>query len=628
MPKKPAPATVADVDVAKEELRVEYRAELDSRVNLLAQGRATMADIASAKEQLRAEFEAASNAHCAELITKMKQEIVDSFQSSLQSTEEALRKELSERFSQEVSDVKGYFLVELAATTRHIMLEAERKSSEKAEGMIRKQEEEMAVSLEDLRTQALEAQAEASEALAAAVKQVQDRTEQRLLEEEDAQESLRQHVHASDESQRASADRASESLARLQEDMKRLEESMGACQAAVSVAENAPTRRVEWVVQDAVRRMREQEQVEAQSGTNKLVPYPGAYATWFSPRFHAAGARDLQLELRFFGSVKTSNRQSCESRKGCTSPLEQAQAAVRKEHDADSHNNQEQGRGDLAIFLWARKGASLVYRLNVGSKNQSFESTFDGAFPCGTGRFCVLADEVDENGNLNIAVDIMESFMRTEVVVPPRPKSSHNVQKSGYHAAAGALVLHQHINHRAVEQVKAQMDQFRSRMIRQVEWRLPKASTLKKKFTPGESLQSNEFDAAGLSGLQLIFYPCGLDESAAGFCSLFLSAPVGASLKCCLQAGKERRELCHYFQRLGCFGRTNFCRLDSCVDKDTDSICIRLEVERAHQDLTSPQTPCKRSQSPKGALVQQGGPASPVAGVMHLQCISTSTSFD
>merc|ERR1719324_727605 len=93
------------------------------------------------------------------------------------------------------------------------------------------------------------------------------------------------------------------------------------------------------------------------------------------------------------------------------------------------------------------------------------------------------------------------------------------------------------------------------------------------------------FNAAGVDGMQLLFYPSGYKGCSDGFCSLFLFAPAGADLRCHLWAGGQRREVTHAFERPGAFGRTNFCRWESCVDEETDTVLLALEVLEAQQDL-------------------------------------------
>merc|ERR1712072_1081062 len=56
------------------------------------------------------------------------------------------------------------------------------------------------------------------------------------------------------------------------------------------------------------------------------------------------------------------------------------------------------------------------------------------------------------------------------------------------------------------------------------------------------------------------------------------------------------------FVSSGFFGRTNFCRLDQCVDSSNDEVVLVLEIDEAHQDVTKSlahQTSTSRMASPR-----------------------------
>jgi hypothetical protein len=87
--------------------------------------------------------------------------------------------------------------------------------------------------------------------------------------------------------------------------------------------------------------------------------------------------------------------------------------------------------------------------------------------------------------------------------------------------------------------------------------------------------------------MQFIFYPSGYKGCSEGYCSLFLFGPAGATLKCWLVAGGQKRDISHSFTEPGAFGRTNFCRFESCVDAAEDCILISLDIEDAQQDVVA-----------------------------------------
>jgi hypothetical protein len=87
--------------------------------------------------------------------------------------------------------------------------------------------------------------------------------------------------------------------------------------------------------------------------------------------------------------------------------------------------------------------------------------------------------------------------------------------------------------------------------------------------------------------MQFVFYPSGYKGATEGYCSLFLYGPAGATLKCWLSAGNQKREASHSFDEPGAFGRTNFCRFEGCIDEVEDTLLIMLDIEDAQQDWTA-----------------------------------------
>jgi len=128
---------------------------------------------------------------------------------------------------------------------------------------------------------------------------------------------------------------------------------------------------------------------------------------------------------------------------------------------------------------------------------------------------------------------------------------------------------------------------MQSRMVRRIEWLVEHASHLPQRFPPRQQMCSPVFSAAGVEGMQLIFYPSGYTGATDGFCSFFLYCPGGVTLRCWLSAGKQRREAHHSFGEAGAYGRTNFCRYDGLVDEDTDTLLLVLEIEDCRQELTN-----------------------------------------
>lgn len=330
--------------------------------------------------------------------------------------------------------------------------------------------------------------------------------------------------------------------------------------------QNVPTRRVTWVIREASKKIRRPLLDDV-----KIQPH----VSWFSPLFDAGGCHGLQLELQVFRNIDP--------------PIEGQEA------------------GDCAVYLWATKGSNLVYKLGVGTRWQLLEKRFNGRVPYGTTRLCFFTDQIKrEDDTLHVSCEILEVLRELEAPLQPAapypPDWRKALEEQGKPAPEvdralasfrqdpglplaleGQLFYSMHINNRLYDQVREQVDSMRCRLVKSVEWKIDQASWLPQCFPPGEALCSAAFGAAGIEGLQLVFYPSGYCGATEGFCSLFLSAPAGAFVKCVLYAGKERRDANHIFERPGAFGRTNFCQFDSCVENG--SILIRLEVLEAHQDV-------------------------------------------
>lgn len=361
----------------------------------------------------------------------------------------------------------------------------------------------------------------------------------------------------------------------------------------VSEVENMSTRRVEWSIP--------LDSMELQSSRSRG-------ASWFSPKFEAGGSHDLQLEL----------------------------VLLQPGTSADEHF----GDGDCAIRLWAKAGLYIMCKFYIGSASLQVEHTFDGSTPCGTRTFCFVADQIRQGSDsLTIGVEILEAIrhvpqepwpamlaalpsMPTTPSSPSSPTRERQPSRGALMASeevgpspVGTVMSHRYLIHRTLDLVEKQVDLMRSRMVRQIEWRLERASMLRRCFPEGECACSTTFEAAGVDGLQLVFYPSGYKGAREGFCSFFLQCPAGSMLKCWLAAGKQRREASARltFEKPGFFGRTNFCRFDSCVDPSDDSVLLVLEIEEAEQTVTSVNVQSQES------ACQPLSPAATIAGDHSVQ---------
>jgi len=333
-----------------------------------------------------------------------------------------------------------------------------------------------------------------------------------------------------------------------------------------------PTRQVEWTIgHEAFSQLQHwQLKMDLSAAHHKDGGASGVdYASWFSPSFEAACSRGIQLELRYHGSPASS-------------------------HGKDSTGGHE--TGNCSLYLWAQKGLQLVFRLFLGTESVVLRHCFDGASPCGMKRMGMLSDQMQIDGMLKVGVEIHEALLSTEPV--HRETEAKYVETMALQPVVGSLVAQQCVNHRLLELIQCQgrglldqltqkVDLVRSRATRRVQWRLENASLLRQSFAEGQPVCSTAFQAAGISGLQLVFYPSGCAGARAGFCSFFLCCPSGCLVRCWLWAGRGRREArAESAERPDLLGRINFCRFENCVDPVDESIELALEIEEATQATT------------------------------------------
>eukprot|EP00927_Polykrikos_kofoidii_P018041 TRINITY_DN18284_c0_g1_i2.p1 TRINITY_DN18284_c0_g1~~TRINITY_DN18284_c0_g1_i2.p1 ORF type:complete len:785 (-),score=138.01 TRINITY_DN18284_c0_g1_i2:667-3021(-) len=316
---------------------------------------------------------------------------------------------------------------------------------------------------------------------------------------------------------------------------------------AAAEVENVSTRRVDWVIQNVSKQIRP-------NSASKASPH----RSWFSPQFSMSGLNGLQLELQIFRP---------------SDPPSEGEAV-----------------GDAGVYLWACKGSNLVFRLYVGDKYQTFENVFGGRAPHGASRLCFLKDHVNRNDDtLRVSVEILEAHREVEHIIET-PSDAEEVSPAievPEKPLGGCVQFHRHVNNRLFDQVKNQVDLMKSRMMRKVQWRVEQASRLRICFPPGKALCSTQFNACGIEGLQLLFYPSGYSGATDGFCSLFFYGPAGNTVRCQLRIGSQQREVSHSFDESGACGRTNFCRFDSIVNEADDSILIGLEMDEVQHDLVA-----------------------------------------
>lgn len=349
-----------------------------------------------------------------------------------------------------------------------------------------------------------------------------------------------------------------------------------------SDVENVPTRKVEWVIKEAASRLKVPTTIP--EGEDEIP----LYTSVMSHPFDAAGARALKLELRYYRP---------------TDPPA-----------ADQH------RGDLALFLHAPEGTHIAFKLTVGNCSDTFEHRFRQNDPLGTRRIAFLKEQVHSvKFTLTLGVEILECIYSFDKKPPPPEEQEVSEEETPVVPLDTVFRMQRHVNNRVLDQVKQQVDYFRKRATRRIEWRLEEASMMKRCFPRGAPMRSQEFDAAGIEGMSLLFFPSGYDSAFDGWCSAFLYAPQGASLRCSLQVGVQKRELNHTFDREGQCGRANFVRFEEAVDKDEDCVFVTLQIEEAHLDLVAqmhhPPPPAVGCRS----LAHEATPMRPLGSTVKMQ---------
>jgi len=145
---------------------------------------------------------------------------------------------------------------------------------------------------------------------------------------------------------------------------------------------------------------------------------------------------------------------------------------------------------------------------------------------------------------------------------------------------------------------------------RHVDWTIPSFSKKAAGLAKGESIWSSKFNAAGMQGLMLEFFPMGREKTTFdGFCSLFLWGPDGAKLKYQLRVGSFYRapDEDEYTGRIG-HGHSNFCPVDPEIDTVNDSITVGvhfIEVRTAEGKVSTETGTLRLLATPLEAIVQK-----------------------
>jgi len=588
-----------DVIKRAENMRLSKEAEM---VASITQARA---DSRSYSEECVKSF----NDQLLPLVTKLEKDIIASnnhFSNSIQTLDSSMRAHLAEemgavceKFDQELGGLREDFnggMLQWAKDAADSLVEQRREIDAVTEDL-QKQVDAAADHIRTVGATKVELEAAVADQRRADEKE-QDRVNLQHAEiyvqlgmlKDDLREAVAKAANDSNRFAREAAsglarltDHAKERLEKLDTETVKLFDSM-------SVVESFTTKRVEWVIQNASKKFR----IDWGSSGTKL------HTGWFSPKFDAAGCFGLQLELQMFR-------------------VTEAELAGKE------------GLGNLAAFLWACKGYSVVFKIYIGNKSMTLEKTFNGRVPYGTPRLCWLHEQINkEDDTLRVGVEILESTREVEhpikpPPIPPLPPSGDYssadavsaAREAAKHAAEGSLFFKRHITNRLLEQVHKEVEVMRSRMVRKIEWRVQHASMLRICFPKDEAICSPHFNAAGIERIQFVLYPSGYDSATEGFCSLYLHGPVGATLRCRLCIGKQMREVFHSFDDTGAFGRTNFCNWESVIEEG-DFASVRLEIEEAQQDVRAAMSHQGVVAGDQRTIGQLNGDDAPIESVVKL----------
>lgn len=562
-----------DVEARARALAEEVRQEVESQMSTIRSERAAM--IHTATEEIQAN----ANATLQDLrhdITDLESEIDNEIKDSVKKVAEGVREErerelgaIRQEYDSAISSLHAELKTAIVASAADLSSRLERQLEDhrKALDALRVEDNEHWSSAEKhIQDEVVQRQ------------QYQDRLrkefEGRVAKQTDNLDRLEDRLTfiASDEVDGAATHRELDSKIHVLQEivgsrLSRLDEQTKSLRVAVAEVENIPTRRVEWQLPNA---------------SELLQDVPAEGASFFSPEFEAGGTHGLQLEIKLSPEdEQNTSRENCE------------------------------------LLLWGGEcGLGLAIRLYIGAAYMDLQHSFRSLQPCTSGQLCSWAEQLDEDGSLHIGVEILESVR--EVGLPSRlsptddPESTWNFP---WRRVEGSLVSHRHLIHRTLDLVQDQVDLIRSRTVRRVEWRIERASELRRCFPSGERLCSAPFDAGGLAGLQLVFYPSGHGDAREGHCSLYISCPVGTEIHCWLLLGKQRWEASSLSDTsAGYYGRASFCRFDGCFDERDDSILVAMELKEARQDVTVAQKahPAPRQQT-------AGSQTAPIESVLSLR---------
>mmetsp|Transcript_58848 Transcript_58848/g.137880 ORF Transcript_58848/g.137880 Transcript_58848/m.137880 type:complete len:815 (-) Transcript_58848:224-2668(-) len=384
---------------------------------------------------------------------------------------------------------------------------------------------------------------------------------------EELKEETRQGHEKIHEVRREAEDRSAAVLAENRANIELLQGEATRLNAFCAGVSGLPTRQVEWRLAEGT--LKQLEKVQDREPVDDPSLVGDAQASFFSPPFEAAGTRGMQLELR------VHTRRSAHG-----------------EEDDPSGNQ-------CSLYLWACAGLQLVFRLFLGTESVVLRHTFDGKSPCGLKRMGSIFEQKSVDGSLRLGIEIHESLVESTASGSGGTSNPMTVQAADredpHGPVDGELAVQRYVNHRLLELMQSQgrafldqlhkkVDVMRSRAVRRVQWRLENGPLLYQTFAKEQAVRSTAFQAAGISGMQFVFYPQGCAGARPGFCSIFLSCPPNCTMRCWLLAGRLRKEARQEPEdQPDLLGRVNFARFENIIDPVDETVELVLEIEEAQQ---------------------------------------------
>lgn len=226
------------------------------------------------------------------------------------------------------------------------------------------------------------------------------------------------------------------------------------------------------------------------------------------------------------------------------------------------------------VFLQAPNG-QVSFKLTLGkTKSSSFNADFASAPEWGSQRLAVF-DQLEPI--MNVRLEILD------VSVP---------LSKGYPLALSVSAKSTDAAEAACREAAA----VRSTMVKRIEWRVGRISehvaAVRAAANAGgeeeawQPIVSPPFAAGGFENLQLHLYPLGYRVKGEDSCGFFLVCPKGMHVKCKAFVGDMVRVWDHHYEEREPYGRGNFCRLLDKVEND-DSILCGIELQEIRMEQTT-----------------------------------------